>query len=475
MAVNLLNMLQGQLGGEVMKQAGKFLGESEANTTSAMNAALPAILGSIVQKGSTQSGASGILDMLSSGGHDGGIFDNLGSMFGGGEASTGFMNSGNSLLKTFLGPKLGGVVDLISSVSGIGKSSSSSLLSMAAPIIMGMLGKQVKSGGLNAGGLMNLLMGQSKYIKDAAPSGVSSLLGFGNLGSKVTETVSSAAATTRTAATSAANTATNTATTAAKSGGSFLKWLLPLLLILGIGGWLLTGKSGCAAADNVLDTTADATKNVAGAAADAAGNAVDATKNVAGAAADAAGNAAGAVAGAAGSAVDAAGNAVGSAADAVGDAAGAVGGAVAGAAAKALEGVKFAAGSIGEGFSKILATGKDAVGKSVAFGNLNFAIGSADIDAASKSEVENLAAVLKAYENVHIKIGGHTDNTGNAAKNKALSDSRAKAVKAMLISMGINGDRIETEGYGDAKPVADNGTAEGRKKNRRIEATITKN
>jgi outer membrane protein OmpA-like peptidoglycan-associated protein len=70
-----------------------------------------------------------------------------------------------------------------------------------------------------------------------------------------------------------------------------------------------------------------------------------------------------------------------------------------------------------------------------------------------------------------IEISGHTDNVGKPAANKALSTARAEACRDYLVSKGIDGKRIEAVGHGDAKPIAPNGTEEGRQRNRRIEAT----
>ncbi|MCY1062603.1 OmpA family protein [Nannocystis sp. SCPEA4] len=86
----------------------------------------------------------------------------------------------------------------------------------------------------------------------------------------------------------------------------------------------------------------------------------------------------------------------------------------------------------------------------------------------SHEQLENLAAILKAYPNVHIKIGGYTDNTGDPNANLKLSQERADNVKKELVSRGIAGDRVETEGYGEQHPVAANTTEEGRAQNRRI-------
>jgi K(+)-stimulated pyrophosphate-energized sodium pump len=106
------------------------------------------------------------------------------------------------------------------------------------------------------------------------------------------------------------------------------------------------------------------------------------------------------------------------------------------------------------------------------FDRLNFETGSARLTTDSKAQVDNIAAILKAYPAVKIKIGGYTDSTGNPDFNLKLSEDRAKAVVDALAGLGIAADRLESEGYGSAHPVADNGTAEGRAKNRRIAVSV---
>ena len=69
-------------------------------------------------------------------------------------------------------------------------------------------------------------------------------------------------------------------------------------------------------------------------------------------------------------------------------------------------------------------------------------------------------------------ISGHTDNTGKQEKNQALSEARANAVKAFLVSKGISENRLTAAGFGPDQPVADNKTAAGRAKNRRVEIGI---
>jgi len=106
------------------------------------------------------------------------------------------------------------------------------------------------------------------------------------------------------------------------------------------------------------------------------------------------------------------------------------------------------------------------------FVDLNFKSGSNDIDEKSMKEVENIAAILKEYPNVKVKIGGYTDNTGTAEGNLKLSDERATNVKNALVNLGIGADRLTSEGFGQEHPVASNDTEEGKKQNRRIAVSV---
>jgi outer membrane protein OmpA-like peptidoglycan-associated protein len=107
------------------------------------------------------------------------------------------------------------------------------------------------------------------------------------------------------------------------------------------------------------------------------------------------------------------------------------------------------------------------------FDRLLFATGSATLEPASQEQLSNVAAILKAYPKVKIKLGGYTDNTGDPAANLQLSDQRAKNVMAELLKLGVDPSRLEAQGYGDEHPVADNNTEEGRQLNRRISLRVT--
>jgi len=440
MAINLLEMLSSQMGGSQYSQIGKFLGADEGIVKSAMGAALPSILGSVISNGASSTGAAGLINMLNKGNFDGSMLDNLGGLFGGGNATSSLMNSGSSILSSLMGNKLGSVVDLIGSVTGMKKSNSSSLMSMAAPLVMSMLGRYVKNKALDATGLSNFLGTQKKHVAAALPAGMGNILGFdaGNVGSTVSN---------------AANAGRAAVAETADAGGGILSKILPLALIALLAGgayWYFTGKSATGALSDATSGITEGAANLADKAGDMAGDAAGAVKDGAAATVDAAGNM-----------VDKAGEMAGDALDATTKAA-----------REALGSVKFAAGSAGEKFSNFLASGAKG-DESFRFNNLNFAVGSADISG-STTEVDNLAAVLKAYPSIKVQVAGYTDNTGDAGKNKTLSEARATSVMKHLVNQGIDAGRISAKGFGDANPVADNGTKEGRAQNRRIEISVVR-
>jgi K(+)-stimulated pyrophosphate-energized sodium pump len=108
------------------------------------------------------------------------------------------------------------------------------------------------------------------------------------------------------------------------------------------------------------------------------------------------------------------------------------------------------------------------------FDRVTFKTGSAAIDMGKSNEqLVNLSEILTAYPGTKLKIGGYTDNTGDEAANMKLSADRANAVRNALMLMGVDGARLEAEGYGSQHPVADNATDEGRAKNRRIAVRVS--
>ena len=107
------------------------------------------------------------------------------------------------------------------------------------------------------------------------------------------------------------------------------------------------------------------------------------------------------------------------------------------------------------------------------FDRLLFDTGKATLQTASQAQLGDIANIFKAYPKVKAKVGGYTDNVGDKAMNQKLSEERATNVRAELVKLGVEADRLTAEGYGEEHPVADNTTEEGRQKNRRIAMRLT--
>lgn len=107
-----------------------------------------------------------------------------------------------------------------------------------------------------------------------------------------------------------------------------------------------------------------------------------------------------------------------------------------------------------------------------AFDNLEFETGKDIIKQASLPSLTELAEVLKKKSAWGLQISGHTDNVGDDQKNLILSKKRAEAVKAFMVSQGIDASRLSTLYFGETQPIATNDTPEGRQKNRRVEMKI---
>ena len=107
------------------------------------------------------------------------------------------------------------------------------------------------------------------------------------------------------------------------------------------------------------------------------------------------------------------------------------------------------------------------------FDRLLFETGSATLKPESEAQLKSVAQILQAYPNVKARIGGYTDNSGNAAANMKLSEARAQNVRSELEKLGVASGRLDAKGYGAEHPVGDNSTADGRAANRRIALRVT--
>ena len=273
MSFNLVDLVKGQFGGPALGQLGTLLGEDNNKTEAALGAAVPGLLSGLTSAANADGGAS-LFDAVNK--QDDSMLDNIGGLLTGGNSSS-VMDQGSNMLSSILGGgAAGGLASAVAGLTGIGGRSSSGMMGLLMPIVLGIVKRKVFGGGgfsQNAGGLLSLLNGQKDNVQAAMPSGFQNQL---------------------------------------QSSG-FMDQMS------NFGGGLSNAAGNVAGSvGNAASNTVGAVGNVAGNAAGAVGNAASgvagAAGNVAGGAADAVGNVAGGAAGAVGSAASGVGNAAGNAA-----------------------------------------------------------------------------------------------------------------------------------------------------------------
>lgn len=404
--MNLTEILRNQLtSGDTMSVISNLLGEEKAAVQSGIDAILPTLMGSVIQKGSNTEGVNMLMNLIKDENHDGSILNNISGILGNHDKTNNVINLGASLVHTFLGDKSSNFVSTISSLSGLKNGSTSSLLKLTAPLLIGLIGKQ--TAGQGASGLMSLLLSQSDFVKQALPPAIINLLGLGNLGSNVS---------------------TSNELSGTDSEGDFgklLPWLMGAVLFVGsLYAWKSCDKTEVSTptiTENVTKTDKYSATTANDAVVDAASKVVEAIK------------------------VSLPGGVV----------------------------LDIPKGSLEDKIVKYIQS-NEAISKTLwfDFDRLLFETGKSTLKPESEEQLKNVEAILKAFTKVKIKLGGYTDNTGNAAGNVKLSAERAKNVMMELVKLGVAANRLSAEGYGDKNPVATNDTEEGRAQNRRISISV---
>jgi OmpA-OmpF porin, OOP family len=178
MAVNLVELAKGYLKPDIVQKAASFVGESESATQKAMNGIVPTLIAALANQASTTGGAEKLSQILDAGNYDGGALNNLASLFGGGETTQKAIAEGKNILSSLFGGKTEGLVDQIARWAGVRTGSASSLLALAVPLIMNLLGRQRASIGRSPAALASLLGEQKSFLSGMLPTGIASFLGW---------------------------------------------------------------------------------------------------------------------------------------------------------------------------------------------------------------------------------------------------------------------------------------------------------
>jgi len=247
-----MDMVKGAVSDQVMGQIGGLLGTDAKKTPSLFETAAGSILGGLMKKSGTTQGANDIFGAVQK--QDTGMLDKLGDLLGGGQATDDFQKQGSGLLDlvTGGGQQSTSMIGMVAKALGMDNGIVGKLLAMAAPIVMGVIGRHVKDKALDAVGLGNLLGSQGSHLSGFMPSSLTSNLGFGDMLGKASGAVGSAAGKVGDLGNSAAGAVGNLGNSAAgavgnaagsvgnaagsvgnaaSSGLGFLKFLIPLALL----------------------------------------------------------------------------------------------------------------------------------------------------------------------------------------------------------------------------------------------------
>jgi outer membrane protein OmpA-like peptidoglycan-associated protein len=359
--MSLLTDLFSTLDPRSLSGIGSALGESEQTISRGMQPAIATVLGGLATKADNPNLLLRALD-----------FDPSGSNHTWSSLATGLANAsspgataGRSILSTLFGNSEGMITQALGAGTGLTSGLTGSLLAMAAPMVMGFIGRRVHDQGMNMGGLGGLLQREVPTIKENVPAGVSNLLW-----PAARETVAASPVIAQTV-------------TAERQRNWY-----PLLLLLLIPGliWLFSHNR------RPVVTAPMGTAN------------------------------------------------------------------------RYIPAVPVPAAP------RINIPAPAALPENV---DVYFETGSSRLRPESTAKLDAFAAALKANPNANVTVSGFTDNTGNSASNMRLSQNRANTVKADLVRRGISADRLTAKGLGEENPIADNNTADGRHRNRRVSVSAT--
>jgi len=451
--MNLIELLKSQVSDHVISSLSQKAGVTEDQVKTGFSAGIPAVLAGIMKNGTgSDSGFLGNIVPGLTGAHAESKPEDL---LSGSDDS--LLDKGKSLLGGLFGHDTGTVTNALSNSTGLSAEKSSGLLAMIAPLVIGFITKTMTSKGWNFSELLGKIFESKSEIAAALPNGLSDSLGLASLSLPHVDIPKAEVPKVDIPKVEVpkvdlpkAPPLNYGAVHEPKSGGSFLRWLIPLLIII-IGAWWIMSRSGC-------------NKSTVGNATDSLSSKVDSM----GSKIDSAGSAMKAGAAAMGSTVAGKLNEAG---DFVRDLG-------AKTTKKLPDGTEI---SIGENSveSRLIAFIEDKnkpVDKTTwfTFDRLYFETGKSTLKPESQEQLKNMVAILKAYPDVNLKLGGYTDNTGDAAINKKISNERANAAMQELIKLGVDAKRLEAEGYGAEHPIASNDTADGKAQNRRIDIRVTK-
>ena len=226
MSVNLMDTLKEAVSEEIMGKIGGLIGQSgSGETKSLVDTAAGSILGGLMKKASTPGGANDVFQAVED--HDDGVLDRLGDLLDGDDSRVELESSGGRMLDTVFGGQTQGMAGALAEFLGLDEAMVKKLLAMVAPMVMGIIKRQMKSRSLDSVGLGNLLGEQKDSLANLLPTSLSNSLGFGDMLDSSSNVVGDVVETARDDRKAVAKSSDETT----ESGGTFLKFVLPLVLL----------------------------------------------------------------------------------------------------------------------------------------------------------------------------------------------------------------------------------------------------
>ncbi|WP_395093971.1 DUF937 domain-containing protein [Vaginella massiliensis] len=426
MSVNIFDLVKGYITPELVNNAATTFGESESGISKALSAFIPLVLGGLINK---HHDSPNILDQVKQ----------LGSQFSASNDVHQLTSQPlvQSLLASIFGEKQNGIVSKIAEFAGISDTSSNQLLNLAAALGFGGLGKYANDQNLNTNQFSDLLGSSSTKLAALLPTGLSlGALGLGGLGNLFgdikeegvhrKEEVKERVVEMREEAPYRGGTTEPERDN--KDGGGFLKWLIPLLLLLLIG-WLLWNWLGKKDKETVVVNETEVVEPMDGDTEMVTVEREEATYDLDG---------------------------------------------------LSLVGYK---GGLEDQLVNFIKSDEYKNGTEESFkdrwfnfDNVNFVFGTTDqLEPGSEKQLNNLASILKKFPDAKIKIGAYTDKVGDDANNKELSQKRADFLKAELGKLGVGQQVVAAEGYGEEfATVPETASDEERAADRKMALRFTK-
>ena len=400
--------------------------ESESAVSRAFSAAIPAIAATIANRCDDGSFMKEVADLASRTASDPDPLKTVTRTASQGGTAVDTTSPTGGFLSSLFGHNLSSMTDSLANYAGLRSSSAATILSVAAPLVLGYLGRMMRSDNLTTAGLADRLRGMRNQLASAVP-----------IGFEMPEFFHAPFRATRAAA--------DEAERRPHVGREAESWTAPVLALiglLGLGGLIWWASHKPVVEQSRVEMTEPApTARVPAPVAPSPTPAPDSA------------------------------NAVGT--TGMGQV-GTTGMMPSGRRTRTLPGnvvITVPSGGTEDRLYNYLSSSGTG-GTVIDFDRVKFDSGSAALSPEARDQIDNIAVILRAYPKAAVTIAGYTDNSGSDQANMALSKARADAVAGRLTAKGVQPDRVHAEGFGNQKPVGDNATDAGRADNRRVSIDV---